>query len=79
MAVIKEMIRQVETDHKGKLEQITNMQQEHKYVLGPALWVGLYLRIDWVTLHQYKFLFGPYGQVMTLLCNNMRQNIVETI
>ena len=72
MAVIKEMIRQVETDHKGKLEQITNMQQEHKYVIGPALWLGI------------KFIWESIGvcytnMVMTLFCNNILQNIVGTI
>ncbi|XP_072033608.1 SCY1-like protein 2 isoform X2 [Amphiura filiformis] len=30
MSVVKEMLRQVETDHRGKLEQITSMQQEQR-------------------------------------------------
>lgn len=32
MSVVKEMIRQIETDHRGKLEQLTAVQQEHRWV-----------------------------------------------
>lgn len=32
MTTIKELVTKVETDHKGKLEQLNSLQEEHKLV-----------------------------------------------